>query len=323
MNASALLQGVPKPVSQLAMGTAHFSSDNGDLWLELLDGFRDGGGTVIDTARLYGDSEDIIGRWLSSRGSRDGMVVCTKGGHGDNLLPAEGMEDTLEKELLESLEHLQTSHIDMYWLHRDNQEIPVARILDRLNTFCARGLIGAFGGSNWRYSRVRAANSYAEENGLTGFAGVSNNLSLAAQTEPFYPGLLSCGVDGVQWHIDSGLPLFSWSSQARGFFVEGIGSNLRNLSAQTTDGHLRRMAEVYGTEDNFERLRRAESLGKDKGRTAVQIALSWLIHHPANVVPIVGPRDASELDSCLDALSISLTEAECKWLDLEADSANG
>ena len=77
------------------------------------------------------------------------------------------------------------------------------------------------------------------------------------------------------------------------------------------------MLEVYCTPDNFERLRRAEQLGKEKGgRSAVEIALAWLHHQPLRVVPIVGPRTPDELASCVAALSIELTQAQAEWLDL-------
>ncbi len=78
------------------------------------------------------------------------------------------------------------------------------------------------------------------------------------------------------------------------------------------------MIEVYGTKENFERLRRAKEIGKRKGDySAVQIALAWVIHRPFTVLPVVGPHTEEELASCEAALSIKLTESEIKWLNLE------
>ena len=316
MKAKHLLAGVSKPVSELALGTAHFANDQKDLWFDLLDRFAGDGGTTIDTARIYGDSEDIIGEWMGN--NRDRMLICTKGGHGDHILPRENPEKIIETELIESLEHLQTDYIDMYWLHRDNPEVPVGVILECLNEQVSCGRIRAFGGSNWTYNRVAQAEEYASENGLTGFAAVSNNLSLAVQSEPFYPGLVSCDEAGLHWHRETGKPLFAWSSQARGFFTGNYRS--RDLT-QLSDRFLKRMAEVYCTDHNLERLDRAERLAKEKGnRTTVQIALAWLIGCPVDMVPVVGPRNETELASCMEALSIQLTESERRWLNLETES---
>ena len=77
------------------------------------------------------------------------------------------------------------------------------------------------------------------------------------------------------------------------------------------------MIEVYCTEENFERLRRAEELGRRRGYSAVQVALAWVVHRPFAVFPIVGPRTKEELASCVAALSIKLTESEIRWLSLK------
>jgi len=76
------------------------------------------------------------------------------------------------------------------------------------------------------------------------------------------------------------------------------------------------MVRVYYTDENFERLKRAEQLGETKGGySAVQVALAWLLNQSIDVVPIVGPRNVKELESCINALKLSLTEEEVQWLE--------
>jgi len=321
MNGANLLQGVNKPISPIALGTAHFTRDQQPLWTDLLDQFADNGGTAIDTGHIYRDSEPIIGDWLATRSDAGRIVICTKGGHGDNILPPDNWRETLETELSESLRRLRIDTIDMYWLHRDNPAVPVGPIVECLNRFASEGRICAFGGSNWTLPRVLEAQTYAAQHRLMGFSAVSNNLSLAVQAEPFYPGLVSCNEAETRWHLETDTPLFAWSSQARGFFT-GHFSPLQDLTSdQQADPFLNRMAQVYCTPDNLERLARSEQLAQEKGDcTAMQIALAWLCHHPVSVVPVVGPRNQSELTSCIDALSIELTQAEHRWLNLETDS---
>lgn len=160
--------------------------------------------------------------------------------------------------------------------------------------------------------RIEAANDYARQQGLVGFAAVSNNLSLAAPTGPFYPGLLSVDQAGQRWHAQTGIPLFSWSAQAQGFFSGRFHPHVQDNP---------NMVRVYYTEENFERLRRATWLGQKKGGyTATQIALAYLHHLPLPLFPIVGPLTREEVASCVEALQIPLTEWEVKWLNLEIDS---
>jgi aryl-alcohol dehydrogenase-like predicted oxidoreductase len=85
------------------------------------------------------------------------------------------------------------------------------------------------------------------------------------------------------------------------------------------DSFVRRMVEVYGTDENFERLRRAQELGRKKdGCSAVQVALAWLLHKPFPAIPIVGVRTNEDLGSCAAATLLELSESELKWLNLEA-----
>jgi len=308
------VEGVDKPVSELALGTAFYGLDDEEVWFRMLDEFVDAGGTVIDTARAYrgGDSEKLIGRWIEARRSRDDVVLVTKCGHGtDGTLPAENFAGMVAEELAQSLDCLRTDYVDLYMLHRDNAAIPVGEIMDCLNVELGRGRVRAIGASNWEYARVDEANEYVQRQGLRGFAAVSNNISLAAPTCPFYPGLVSVDADGERWHARTGTPLVSWSSQARGFFTGQYSADVPDGAR----GFAKRMLEVYGTEENQERLRRARELGEKKGGySAVQVALSWVLHRPFPVVAIVGPHSREELSSCVEAAAMELTEAEARWL---------
>ena len=79
------------------------------------------------------------------------------------------------------------------------------------------------------------------------------------------------------------------------------------------------MIEIYCTDDNLERLRRAEELGEKKGGySAVQISLAWLMHKSFPLVPVVGPHTREELASCVQATSLQLSDRELRWLNLEA-----
>ena len=317
--AGALASVVGKRLSALALGTAAYRPEEQDRRFRLIDDFLEYGGTVIDTGRQYGQSENVVGNWLASRSVRDEVVIVTKCGHGSHSLP-ENIDEVVTDELAESLDCLKTDYVDIYMLHRDNRSVPVSEVIDRLNVEVKRGRVRALGASNWSYDRVQSANDYAMMRGLAGFSIVSNNLSLAVPTEPFFKGLVSTDEAGERWHQETGIPLLSWSAQARGFFTGRFTPAMRDRVEEIEDSFTRRMVEVYCTEKNFERARRAQTLAATKGDcSAVQIALAWVLYRPFAVIPVVGPHTPEELSQCAEATRLSLTEAEIEWLGLRSE----
>jgi 1-deoxyxylulose-5-phosphate synthase len=312
------LTEIHKPISELALGTAFYRLDGKKQWFAILDEFLRLGGTLIDSGRHYGDSEAVIGQWLEARGIREHVVLCTKCGHGDYELPTEGFEDMVTAELESSLRCLKTDYVDVYMLHRDNLACPVATIIERLNLEVQRGRVGCLGASNWTYSRLEEANRYAFERGLVGFTVVSNNLSLAVPAGPFWKNLVSVDEAGQQWHQRTGIPLVAWSSQARGFFTGRWTPQMRVQADTIDDVFTKKMLEVYCTDENFQRLARAKEIASQKGGySATEVALAWVLGRQFPIVPVVGPHNEQELGSCVNALSIELTEAEMQWLNLE------
>jgi aryl-alcohol dehydrogenase-like predicted oxidoreductase len=325
LSASPSIPGIAKPVSRLALGTAYFNRDQSPDWHALLDAFVNAGGTLIDSARAYGDSEKVIGQWLAKGlPHRERLVLITKGAHGPGLLPEDGWPAVLHEELDQSLTQLGVDYVDLYFLHRDNQEIPVDRLLGPLNEELDRGRVRAIGASNWEYRRVREADAYARDHGLISFAAVSNTLSLAAPAAAFYPGLVSVDSEGEAWHRDTRVPLIPWSSQARGFFAGACPRPAPGEERPAEKSFSGRMQTVYGTDANFQRRDRAAALGQQKGGySATQVALAYLLHKPFPLAPVVGPRSPSELADCLRATGLVLSPEELAWLNLERDAVSG
>ena len=153
-----------------------------------------------------------------ARGLRDDVVILGKGAHPPDCTP-----EAMQRQLTESLDRLQTDHIDIYCLHRDKPDVPVGEWVDALNGEVQAGRIGLFGGSNWTAARIDAANDYAAANGKQGFALLSNNFSLARMEQPVWPGCVASSENDFRaWHEARNMPLVPWSSQARGF--SSIGS---------------------------------------------------------------------------------------------------
>ena len=315
------IPGIDRPLSALALGSHYYRLADAGNWHALLDDYLEAGGTVLDTARSYAESEQVIGPWLAQRDVRERLVLLTKGGHGRRHGVTEGdFAATIEAELGTSLQVLGVEQVDLYLLHRDSPAFDVGTIVEALNRELRRGRVRALGASNWEYERIEQANAYARDRGLQGFSLVSNHLALARPKEPFWPGLVGVEADGWRWHRETGVPLLVFSAQARGFFSGRYGPRQRAAAAGTPDPYDARMLEVYGSDANFARLERARQLGREKGGySATQVALAWLLHQPLPLVPIVGPRNREELAASFAALELRLTPEETRWLESGAD----
>lgn len=305
------IAGVDKKISQLIMGSDYFTPDIIDQVSENLDAFMEIGGTVIDTAHIYagGKSEVAIGMWLSERGNREQVTIFTKGAHHDASGPRVSA-DAIEHDLTCSLERLQTNYIDLYGLHRDDPSVPVGPIIEALNGHIEAGRVRAIGASNWTHQRIEEANDFAHAHGLVGFSFNSPNLSLAKANEPYWSGCVSADAEMCAWHTAQQFPLFSWSSQARGFFT-GRYSPADRSDADTV--------RVFYSEANWERLRRAELLAKQRNVTAIQVALAYVLNQPFPACALIGPQNRAELISCGEATHIELSMKELQWLDLTTD----
>jgi aryl-alcohol dehydrogenase-like predicted oxidoreductase len=313
------LPGVSDRVSRLVMGSMVFSSEKQELTNELLDRWIEVGGTAIDTARVYakGTSEEAFGTWLQSRGCRDRVVVIGKGAHHDSKTFERRVNAAaIHEDVQTSLNTMQLDRIDVYILHKDDEDAPVGPVVEALNEENAAGRIGAFGGSSWTHQRIAAANEYAEAHGLKPFTVSSPNLALAVPNEPMWVGCVSLAGDpeAVAWYARTGMPILAWSSQARGFFS---GRYDPGMTGETMDEQ--NVIRTYFSEANWERYRRAESLAKEKGCTLQQITLAWVLHQPLNLFALIGPATTSELDNSLGALDVTLSEEELAWLNLQKE----
>ncbi|MBC8171122.1 MAG: aldo/keto reductase, partial [Anaerolineae bacterium] len=209
-----------------------------------------------------------------------------------------------------------TEYIDLYLLHRDDPAVPVEPIIDILNEHLKAGKICAFGGSNWSHDRLQAANAYAVENGLTPFVASSPNFSLAEQLQPPWAGCISISGDQGSaarvWYAQQQLPLFTWSSLAGGFFS---GRFRRDNLMSFTEPLEKLCAETYGSEANFQRLDRVETLAAQKSLSVPQIALAYVLSQPLNIFAVTGSQTQAEFATNVAASELRLSPTELAWLE--------
>jgi aryl-alcohol dehydrogenase-like predicted oxidoreductase len=307
------LDGISKPVSRLGMGTMALTTQDPAYSFSLMDRFIEGGGTLIDTAHVYGggDCEKSLGTWLKARGCREKVVILDKGAHPtdrDRVTP-----EDMRSDLNDNLQRLQTDYVDLWMMHRDDPKVPVSVIVDYLNSEVKNGRIRSFGCSNWSIARIQAVQDYAKKTGQRGFTANSPNVSLAVPNEPMWGGCVSLLDGDREWHKKTQLPVIAWSAQAGGFFTGRYRPEVRDNPDAV---------RVYYSEKNFERLRRAEELGKKKNCSANAIALAYVLCQPYPVFSLIGPRALNEFDASFEALKIKLSPAEMAWLNLETDKLN-
>ncbi len=308
---------VGKPVSRLVFGTGNDAFRSGIRQDDFLDEVFAAGITAIDTGRVYGMAEDVLGEWLSSRGMVDRVVIIGKGGHPDMVTWEKRISaDAVRSDLAVSCEKLRTDHIDVYLLHRDDPEVEAGRIVELLNALHEEGKIGAFGGSNWTHRRIAEANAYARQHGLIPFTVSSPNFSLARQiADPWGGNCVSVtgpeNADARGWYERTQMPLIAYSGLANGLLSGRVKSGdpgiLGALPKETVKG--------YGCRENIERLARCEELAEKKGAPVSQIALAWMFAQRMNVLAIATSTSAERMRVNAAAADLELTEEECRYLE--------
>ena len=247
------LQQTNLTVSRLCLGTMHYGDKQNAMEASTqLNAFLDYGGTFIDTAHVYGrwvpnlgsSSETYIGEWIRKSGKRHHIILSTKGCHPalDNRSVSRVLPENIHSDLSESLAHLQTDYIDLYFLHRDNPSCPVELIVEALEAEVQAGRIRYYGCSNWKPERIQEANAYAHSIGAKGFVVNQAMLSLA---DISWAGVEDKTLEAVDrstlvFQREAHMDLMAYSSIAKGYFSKiFLGEKQRPLDVA-----------VYGNSSN-------------------------------------------------------------------------
>lgn len=319
------INGLETPVSRIFLGTAGAPFALGRDGTELLEAALALGINGIDTARVYGGSENSLGLWLQRPGNRERAVILSKCGHpAEDGTPRVSAEE-MRKDLAISLDALRTDCIDIYLLHRDNPAVPVGEILEAFQAMKEEGRIRVFGGSNWTGARLREANEYALSHGLTPMAVSSPHFGLANQVKDPWGGNCVTVAGPAQaaeraWYRESRMPLVAYSSLGRGIMSGRVRS-------QDPEG-ARKILDSFGVKgflypENLERLRRCEILARQKQASVPQVALSWIFRQGLNAFAVVSSSSPERLRQNAEALRVEISGEEAAWLNLERDSIGG
>ncbi len=308
--------GVAKPASRILFGTANGPMLAGEDVSPLLDETLALGINAFDTARGYGQAERVLGDWMRSRGNRDALVVLSKCGDLKNGVVHLDRQ-VIEQELSESLRQLQTDHIDVYLLHRDDPATPIAEYIDTLNEAKRAGKILCFGVSNWTLARIREANAYAEATGQAGFAVSSPHYGLAEQVaDPWGGGCVTVSGNSRAadraWYAAHQMPVAAYSSLSRGFFSGRFRAGDYDAARRVLDAPAQR---GYLCESNMARLARAEALAERDGCTVAEIAVRYLFASEMNLFAVLSTGSPARMRQNIAASRSPLSPGDVRYLE--------
>jgi aryl-alcohol dehydrogenase-like predicted oxidoreductase len=307
-------------VSSLCLGTGQFGSDlDRAASFQLLDAFVEAGGNFIDTANVYGDwvagtkssSEKMIGAWVAERGRRSQMVVATKGAHP--LLSSMNVPRCAPREIIhdieQSLGHLQTDVIDLFWMHRDDPARPTGEIIETLAAQVKAGKIRYYGCSNWRVERIAAANAYAAAQGLPGFVADSMLWNVAKLDAAALSDKTMVAMEDAlyQYHQESGLAAIPYSSQAHGL--------LHKLAEGRMDAIRASHNVVYPPAANHRRALAVRTLAQELETTFTGVVLGYLQSQPFVTIPIIGAKTLPHLQDSLAGDGVWLEDEQRELID--------
>jgi aryl-alcohol dehydrogenase-like predicted oxidoreductase len=261
----------------------------------------------FDTADVYGwqkgkgVTEQIIGRWLAQGGGRrEEIVLATKvygdmgEGPNDRGLSAYHIRCACE----ESLQRLQTDHIDLYQMHHIDRNTPWDEIWQAMEQLVREGKVLYVGSSNFAGWHIASAQCAAGARDFLGLVSEQSLYNLSARTIELEV------VPACRAH---GLGLIPWSPLGGGLLAGAL--------QKATEGRRASERAQKAVAERRAQLEAYEALCQELGEKPADVALAWLLHNPDVTAPIVGPRTPDQLEGSMRAMGIELSDDLLARLD--------
>ncbi|MDZ5812185.1 aldo/keto reductase [Halorubrum sp. AD140] len=298
-------------VSELALGCMSFGSEqewmlDEDEGRELVERAIELGITFFDTANVYsnGESEAILGDVLAEY-DRDEFVVATKVyGEMDESNPNSGglSRKAIEQELQHSLDRLGMETIDLYQIHRWDDDTPIVETLATLDDAVRRGDVRYVGASSMWAHQFAEVLHVSDREGYERFVTMQNLYNLAYREEE-REMLPLCEKEGI-----GAIP---WSPVAAGYLARPYERD----DATPRGEHETALGRPYREGGGEEVNRRVGELAEEKGVKMAQIALRWVAGKDVVDAPIVGTSSVEHLEDAVEALDVDLTDSDVEWLE--------
>jgi aryl-alcohol dehydrogenase-like predicted oxidoreductase len=300
-------------VSPLCLGAMMFGSwgnpDHDDS-VRIIHRALDAGINFIDTADVYsrGESEEIVAKALAGA-RRDNVVLATKvhGVMGDDPNQRGNSRRWIIREVEDSLRRLKTDWIDLYQIHRPSHDTDIEDTLSALTDLVRAGKVRYIGSSTFPASQIVEAQWVSRERGLERFKTEQPPYSMLVR------GIETDVLPTVQRH---GLGVIPWSPLAGGWLSGRYRKNAEPPPS-TRAGRLPHRFDL-SLPGNQRKLDAADALGAladEAGLSLVELAIAWVINHPAVTAAIIGPRTMEHLESQLPAADTTLDPALLDRID--------
>ena len=301
------LGGLAVPV--VGLGCNNFGARiDADQTRDVVNACIDAGVTFFDTADIYGSglSEEYLGSALGAR--RTEVIVATKFGAEFTGDPSGSGASTrwIETAVEGSLRRLGTDYIDLYQLHVPDGDTPIEETLSALNRLIEAGKVRAVGCSNFSAEQIEESATVAADSGASGWVSVQNQFSLLHR-EP-QAGVLATS----QAHGMGFLPFFPLhAGLLTGKYGAGRsmpeGSRLSKFSGD-------RLQRFYN-DDLIATVERLNQFCRERGRTLLELAFSWLLAHPPVASVIAGATSAEQVEANAGAVTWEFAEDDLTEVD--------
>jgi aryl-alcohol dehydrogenase-like predicted oxidoreductase len=262
----------------------------------------------FDTADVYGDgsSEEYLGKALGSR--RDEVIIATKFGSemGGDPSRSGASPRWIERAVEDSLRRLGTDRIDLYQLHRPDENIPIEDTLEALDRLISAGKVRQIGCSNFSEAQIEDALSTSRERGLARFVSVQNEYSLLHR-EPENGVTEAC--------LRNGLALLPYYPLASGMLTGKYTRGEEAPSNSRLGGWFAARAGRFANARNFDLVERLEAFAKERGHTILELAISWLVAQPVVASVIAGATSHEQVRANAEATKWELLPEDLLEVD--------
>lgn len=302
-------------VSRLCLGTMTYGTPAWRKWVLPEDESRpfikrslEYGINFIDTADMYsvGVSEEVVGRALKEYTRRDEVVLATKvfNPMGDKPNQRGLSRKHIFHAIDDSLRRLGTDFVDLYQIHRWDPETPIEETMEALNDVVRAGKARYIGASSMYAWQFAKALFVSDLHGWSRFVTMQNHYNLVYREEE-REMIPLCQAEGIG--------IIPWSPLARGFLA---GNRRKEDYGETTRAKTDAYAQgLYYQDSDFAIVERVVALAEQRGVSAAQIAMAWMLHKPAVTAPIIGVSKMYQLDEMIAALEIKLSADEMRYLE--------